>query len=78
MYALDPSKFSCHLLCFYVVNYHCFIAGPPENPNLENSNVEEDPLPSNEEHNDEHQHNDLVTINVTNELGQTKAHLSNG
>ena len=51
-----------------------FISGPPD----------EDPLP-NEDHsisennsNDGQSNNDLVRINVTNELGDTKPHLTNG
>lgn len=49
-----------------------------------NPNAEEDPLP-NEDHSpsennshDGQSHNDLVRINVTNEMGLTKPHISNG
>lgn len=46
-------------------------------------NPDEDPLPnednSENNSNDGQSHNDLVTINVTNELGQLKMpHISNG
>lgn len=57
--------------------------GPPLLPN-QNPNPDEDPLPnednslSENNSNDGQSHNDLVTINVTNEMGQTKTQLSNG
>lgn len=42
--------------------------------------VEDDPLPNDEhDHSDDgHSKNDLVAVNVTNEMGQTKPHLTNG
>lgn len=50
-----------------------------EGPNEQNANADEDPLPNedaspseNNSHNGQSQ-NDLVTINVTNEIKQTKA-----
>lgn len=50
----------------------------------EHPKPEDDPLP-NEDHslsennsNNGQSHNDLVTIHVTNELGETKEHLKNG
>ena len=55
--------------------------GPAQKP-LQHPNPDEDPLP-NEDHsennsNDGQSHNDLVTIHVTNEIGQTKQNISNG
>lgn len=62
---------------------HERLHGPNDHPS-QNPNADEDPLP-NEDHsqsennsNDGQSNNDLVTINVTNEIGQTKAHLTNG
>ena len=57
------------------------ISGPPHDPTSQNPNPDEDPLP-NEENSEnasdnEQSHNDLVTINVTNELGLTKS-IGNG
>lgn len=43
--------------------------------------ADDDPLPNDasEEHSDDgHSKHDLVSVNITNELGQTKPHLSNG
>ncbi|KAG5674879.1 hypothetical protein PVAND_004824 [Polypedilum vanderplanki] len=62
---------------------HERLHGPNEHPSL-NPNADEDPLPnednsqSENNSNDGQSHNDLVTINVTNEMGQTKTHLTNG
>lgn len=43
------------------------------------ASADDDPLPMNDEHSDDgHSKNDLVSVNITNELGQTKPHLSNG
>jgi hypothetical protein len=60
--------------------FHSTGPKPQQNPN-----PDEDPLPnednslSENNSNDGQSHNDLVTINVTNELGQLKTpHISNG
>lgn len=66
---------------YYNTSLFSFKQGPAQKP-LQNPNPDEDPLP-NEDHsennsNDGQSHNDLVTINVTNEIGQTKQNISNG
>lgn len=57
------------------------ISGQPHDPTSQNPNPDEDPLP-NEENSEnasdnEQSHNDLVTINVSNEFGVTKS-IGNG
>lgn len=62
--------------------YDLYVAGPRPD---QNPNPDEDPLPnednslSENNSNDGQSHNDLVTISVTNELGQVKTQqISNG
>jgi hypothetical protein len=51
-----------------------------EHERLHGAPADDDPLPNDEHSDDGHSHskNDLVSVNVTNELGQTKPHLLNG
>lgn len=62
-----------------IIKRFFYIIGQP----IEQPNPDEDPLPNEENSlsennsNNGQSHNDLVTINVTNEMGQTKPHLSN-
>lgn len=59
---------------FFLIFIKSSFAGQPDEDPLPN---EDDSVSANNS-NDGQSNNDLVTIHVTNEMGQTKAHLSNG